>query len=344
LTGEKIVQIACGTDFTYALSNNGKVFVTGNNSFGQLGLNDLVVRNTFFMVDNVYYLSPIANKIVIKIACGTSHGALLTSDGLLYTTGTNVNGQLGMGNFTDLKSFTIVNFSAITTSPIAHIFCIESVTLVITQDGKMYSTGKNGGGQLGIGTTSDKNIFTEVTSLTGLVNKYNDIISNICFVAGSMVLTDQGLKPIEKIDKSIHTINGKPILHVTQTYTIDEHLVCINKHALGKNIPNRKTIVSKNHLIMYNKKLIEAKDLIYLANGVEFVENTGELLYNILLERHSLMNVNNITTETLDPKNIVAKSYLGQMTEEEKTILLNNNYQHLDKLDKIRNKKNVTNI
>ena len=79
--------------------------------------------------------------------------------------------------------------------------------------------------------------------------------------------------------------------------------------------------------------------LVYLNNSVEFVENTGELLYNLLLEKRTLMNVNNLIAETLDPKNIVAKSYLGQMTEEEKTILLNNNYQHLDKLDKIRNKK-----
>jgi hypothetical protein len=38
------------------------------------------------------------------------------------------------------------------------------------------------------------------------------------------------------------------------------------------------------------------------------VKYSGELLYNVLLEQHSTMKVNNILCETLHPENAIAKS------------------------------------
>ena len=78
--------------------------------------------------------------------------------------------------------------------------------------------------------------------------------------------------------------------------------------------------------------------LFFLGN-IHFKLVNNEILYNILLEKHDKMIVNNLIVETLNPKNLVAKSYLGQMTVEEKTILLNSNYEHLYKLDEIKNLK-----
>ena len=41
--------------------------------------------------------------------------------------------------------------------------------------------------------------------------------------------------------------------------------------------------------------------------GVQSVEYTGEVLYNILLEKHEPMMVHNLIVETLTPENIIAK-------------------------------------
>lgn len=40
------------------------------------------------------------------------------------------------------------------------------------------------------------------------------------------------------------------------------------------------------------------------------IKNNGRILYNILMEKHDKMMVNNLVAETLDPKNSVAKLYL----------------------------------
>jgi alpha-tubulin suppressor-like RCC1 family protein len=331
------VQVACGANFTYVVDTYGNLYTTGVNNYGQLGLGDTTNRSSFVLV------STFPGNATLKFACGDNHGIIVTTNNNLYATGINDKGQLGLAsNYSQTTSFINITTNGssfpVGVGYIANVFCNMYSSHLLTYTGYLYGTGRNNWGQLAVNSNYTANfgfiqaLTTGAVAITGLIDQYSDIISNICFVAGSIVSTDQGLKPIEKIDPSIQTINGKPILHVTQTYTIDEHLVCINKNALGKNIPNKKTIVSKNHLIMFNKKLMAASDLVYLANGVEFVENTGELLYNILLERRTLMNVNNIMTETLDPKNIVAKSYLGHMSEEEKTVLYNNNYEHLSKL------------
>jgi hypothetical protein len=51
-------------------------------------------------------------------------------------------------------------------------------------------------------------------------------VNNICFIAGTPILTDQGLVPIDKIDIIKHTIGSKPIVAVTYNKSIDDFLVC----------------------------------------------------------------------------------------------------------------------
>jgi hypothetical protein len=76
-------------------------------------------------------------------------------------------------------------------------------------------------------------------------------ISNICFPSGTHITTNQGTIPIEKINKEIHTIRNKKIVGITQTITQDKYLVCFEKDSLGINLPSQKTIISKNHCIVY---------------------------------------------------------------------------------------------
>jgi hypothetical protein len=102
----------------------------------------------------------------------------------------------------------------------------------------------------------------------------------------------------------------------------ENKIVCIEKHALGINIPNRKTYISNNHGILYNKKLIPAKQLVGRFRGIYHTKYNGEILYNILMEKHYIININNIRVETLNPKNIVAKLYTSNYNNEEKMKLI----------------------
>jgi hypothetical protein len=144
----------------------------------------------------------------------------------------------------------------------------------------------------------------------------------ICFPAGTPVTTDQGEINIELIDPNVHTIFNRKIIAITETIMLDNNIVCFEKNSLGYNIPNKKTHISKYHCVKYNNKLIEAYKFIGRLKGVYYEKYNGELLYNILMEKHYIIKINNMKVETLNPKNFVAHLYTNDYTDEEKTKLI----------------------
>jgi hypothetical protein len=134
-------------------------------------------------------------------------------------------------------------------------------------------------------------------------------ISNICFPAGTPISCNEGVIAIENLNLNIHKIRNKKIVGITKTISQDNFLVCFEKNALGSNVPCAKTIISKNHSIFYDGKMLKAKSFIEMNDKVYKVKYKGEVLYNVLMESHDKMVVNNLICETLDPNNCVAKLY-----------------------------------
>jgi len=162
-------------------------------------------------------------------------------------------------------------------------------------------------------------------NITGMVLFVNaNAVPNapICFPAGTLVLTDQGEVAIDKIDIKKNTIGGKGIIAITETIPLDNYLICIEKGSLSYNVPNRRTIISKDHKIMCNKNLIRAECLIEYTPSAYKVNYDKKKLYNVLLREHSTMSVNNLTVETLNPKSSVAKIYTGNYTPKQRNGLI----------------------
>ena len=134
-------------------------------------------------------------------------------------------------------------------------------------------------------------------------------ISNICFPAGTPIRTNQGDISIDQINPAIHTIRNKRIVGITKTITQDKYLVCFEKDAIGPNIPSRKTIISQNHEILYKGKMVGAYEFADTFKNVHKIKYNGEILYNVLMEEHDKMVVNNMICETLHPENGIAKIY-----------------------------------
>lgn len=133
--------------------------------------------------------------------------------------------------------------------------------------------------------------------------------SNICFPAGTLITTNQGAIPIEKIDSNEHTIRGKKIVGVTETISDDKYLVCFEKHALAHNVPSMRTVVTKQHMVFHNGKMTPAGLLVNYAS-IHKIRYTGEPLYNVLLEQEDKMMVNNMICETLHPEHPIAQLYM----------------------------------
>jgi hypothetical protein len=144
----------------------------------------------------------------------------------------------------------------------------------------------------------------------------------ICFIAGTLVLTDQGEVPIEKLDIKVHTISRKNIVAVTKTIPLDNNLICVEKNSLGNNVPNRKTIISKNHKVMVDNKLMEVEKLVQYVPTIYKVPYDKQILYNVLLKDYSVMKVHNLTVETLHPNNVIAKLYNGNYTQQQKNKII----------------------
>ena len=186
----------------------------------------------------------------------------------------------------------------------------------------------------GAGSTPEYSYFNQASG---------PVISNTCFPAGTPILTNQGKIPIEKLQPHIHTIRNKTIVGITQTITPDKNLVCFEKDALGPNIPSEKTVVSKNHGIFYKGNMMKAKSFVGEFDNVYKVKYTGEVLYNVLMEEHDKMMVNNLICETLHPENSMAKIYmvLQKLSPKGQEELIRGCNEHIVK-NKIFNSKQVT--
>uniref|UniRef100_A0A8C4K837 RCC1-like domain-containing protein n=1 Tax=Dromaius novaehollandiae TaxID=8790 RepID=A0A8C4K837_DRONO len=84
----KIKQLAAGSYTSAAITEDGQLFMWGDNSEGQIGLaNEPSVCVPCQVV---------VGKPVSSVSCGYYHSALITGDGELYTFGEPENGKLGL--------------------------------------------------------------------------------------------------------------------------------------------------------------------------------------------------------------------------------------------------------
>ena len=147
-------------------------------------------------------------------------------------------------------------------------------------------------------------------------------ISNICFIAGTRVKTDQRKIAIDHINPRINTIGRKRIVSITKTITQDTYLVCIERGAFGDIFPSEKTIMTKNHKIVYRGQMIEVDYFVGKNPKISRIQCNNEILYNVLMDEYSIMIVNNLTCETLDPANYIAKLYTSNIDKDEKDRII----------------------
>jgi len=151
------------------------------------------------------------------------------------------------------------------------------------------------------------------------------INSGICFPGKTPIVTDQGIINIEDLTEK-NSIRNNKIVCITRTTSRDKYLVCFEKDSLCKNVPSERTIMSECHCVYWNGRMIPAKECLSIlgSDKVKRVKNKGEVLYNVLLETHEKMIVNNMICETLHPDNGVAKLHrdLKSMSKEDQCKLI----------------------
>lgn len=97
-------RIVCGVRFTMAIDIYGRLWATGSNTKGQLGLGDTNTRYTFQKVPGI-------KGCVVAVTCGNNLTVITLSDYSRWVTGTNLAGQQGIDEeITHTTVFTRFNY------------------------------------------------------------------------------------------------------------------------------------------------------------------------------------------------------------------------------------------
>ncbi|XP_041255805.1 X-linked retinitis pigmentosa GTPase regulator isoform X3 [Onychostruthus taczanowskii] len=138
----KIKQLSAGSYTSAAVTEDGQLFVWGDNSEGQIGLASEASVSVPCKVD--------IGKPVSFVSCGYYHSALITGDGELYTFGESVNGKLGL--FPEqLKNNRVPQPVLGIMEKVNKVACGGEHTVVLTET-DVYTFGLGQYGQLGHGT------------------------------------------------------------------------------------------------------------------------------------------------------------------------------------------------
>ena len=144
---ENIIAIAAGEHTSYALAADGTVYSWGYNGHGQLGVNN---------TSSVSYpvkMQKVSN--IIQIAAGDNNLVMLDADGSVWTVGNNGYGQSGIW-----ATSTLVLPTQMLDTDGNILYGVKETasgrihTVILKENGEVWTTGYNECGQLGNGTTT----------------------------------------------------------------------------------------------------------------------------------------------------------------------------------------------
>ncbi|MED6280196.1 hypothetical protein CHARACLAT_008272 [Characodon lateralis] len=137
-----VKMLAAGSSTSAALTENGRLFMWGDNSVGQIGLGD-----------EVFAAAPRELKVgqaVMWVSCGHRHSAFVTVHGGLYTFGESANGRLGL-QVEQLGNHRIPQEVQGIMGSVTQVCCGGEHTVALTEE-EVYTFGRGQYGQLGHGT------------------------------------------------------------------------------------------------------------------------------------------------------------------------------------------------
>ncbi|AEC01406.1 fimbrillin family protein [Parasphaerochaeta coccoides] len=154
--GSDVAAVSGGDIFTMILKKDGTLWATGDNTYGQLGVDEATTYTTNIPVQVKGSGGVGVMTDVAAVSTGGSHAMILKKDGTLWATGNNTTGQLGLGNNENKNTPVLVmpDVAAVSTG--------ASTTMILKKDGTLWATGLNDEGQLGDNTIVNTNTPVQV--------------------------------------------------------------------------------------------------------------------------------------------------------------------------------------
>ena len=169
---KNVITMDCSAYHTIYLLNDNSVWVSGDNSLGQIPFAESSETEVFLreITDNVNSLN---NSGISDVYCGGYNTFLKFNDGKVYGCGLNDNRQVGCTSTDEIIRFPkIINIS----DKIEKIYCGGYHNFFITELGDTYCCGRNEWGQLGLGNYSKNKSITLNSNIKNINNSGIDYI------------------------------------------------------------------------------------------------------------------------------------------------------------------------
>lgn len=176
-------DIICGGYHTLILKNNGELWGAGHNTWGDIGISDKANKTEFTQI-------PYLDNLTIKqVVCGMYHSMILTTDGEIYVTGNNGDGQLSTEDYSHRYSFTKIKMENID-----YICAGYADSYALKKNGAIYACGSNNHGQLGLNDKEKRKYFEFVQGPASEILEFEDKPKTIlCKETTSFILTERGV-------------------------------------------------------------------------------------------------------------------------------------------------------
>ena len=209
--GLHILKVSCGGYHTIVMDENNELYGFGKGIFGQCGYGQPedtdIPRKIIFNDKNL-------NKIT-DIKCGGEHSLFLSDVGRVYACGHGYFGQLGLGNNKNVKTPILVH--SLSNKNIIEIAAGWSHSLVLNDDGYVYSAGCGKFGELGLGDNKNRYNYSWIRKLGTMNIKhiYAGGHHSWCVIDDKFPLKEKFIEPepLEKpnyrMTKRKHTVSDK---------------------------------------------------------------------------------------------------------------------------------------
>ncbi|KAG6597866.1 putative RCC1 and BTB domain-containing protein [Phytophthora cinnamomi] len=146
LAGKRVADVGCSYFHTAIVMDNGDLYACGCNDYGQLGLGDH--HNGELVPRPVEYFF---RRPVLAVACGQHYTVASLRDGGVVAFGKNDHGQLGLDSTSEPVLQPTRLAAPLDRAVVPQLSCGYHHTAVVTEDGAVYTFGRNDYGQLGLG-------------------------------------------------------------------------------------------------------------------------------------------------------------------------------------------------
>ncbi|OMJ77676.1 hypothetical protein SteCoe_22667 [Stentor coeruleus] len=319
---EDPIQVSCGIFQTGILSENGHVYMTGGNSYGQLGTG--TKRSTSRFEKNEH----LSNINITKICCN-NFSAALTDKGQVYVWGTGTFGEY------------LIPTKMPCSSVLQDIFIGTGFGVGIDTNNNIMTWGTNSDGELGIDNGEPRSAPVMVFHLKGKNIKNVSCGGKFCIALGKDILLKKNCEKNKKVVPSLSRMKelNKEVNEVNKSYddlraahnkSVDTIRVKTEKNIestfIRRKIEDEKKAMDKNFLEKENSELSRIVEELKLKN-LELNEKLLIVKEQIATVRVIFKNDAKKSEEKLKNEIERLKSHLSQ--EREKCCILEDELQKI---------------